>query len=164
MTIRQTYMTEKWVKYWKLRWNVTRRKSRPWGTPAATVRQTFPLVTLGLGLALKKVRLVEKTTALVYFLVHFWLIHFQCCPSGSGADVTSCSSDCWSVTSSKCEIFSGTISASFIKAKASGEGKSLWPHEQLTCWRSWKARFINPHQDKSSSGFDANFPYYPPLP
>ena len=53
---------------------------------------------------------------------------------------------------------------SMWRIKASGERKSLWPHEQLTCWRCWKTRLINPRQDRSSSGFEANFPDDSPLP
>ena len=50
------------------------------------------------------------------------------------------------------------------RIEASGEGKSLWPHEQLTCWRCWKTRLIDPRQVRSSSGFDVNFPDDSPLP
>ena len=53
---------------------------------------------------------------------------------------------------------------SMWRIEASGEGKSLWPHEQLTCWRCWKTRLIDPRQVRSSSGFDANFPDDSPLP
>ena len=50
------------------------------------------------------------------------------------------------------------------RIEASGEGKSLWRHEQLTCWRCWKTRLIDPRQVRSSSGFDTNFPDDSPLP
>ena len=53
---------------------------------------------------------------------------------------------------------------SMCRIKASREGKSLWPREQLTCWRCRKTRLINPRQDRSLSGFDANFPDDSPLP
>ena len=32
------------------------------------------------------------------------------------------------------------------RIKASGEGESLWPCEQLTCWRCWKTCHNNPRQ------------------
>ena len=53
---------------------------------------------------------------------------------------------------------------SMWRIEASGEGKSLCPHEQLTCWRCWKTRLIDPRQVRSSSGFDTNFPDDSPLP
>ena len=53
---------------------------------------------------------------------------------------------------------------SMWRIKASGEGKLFFPHGQLTYLICSNTLFINPRQDRSSSGFDANLPDDLPLP